>query len=174
MEAHVSDPTTGGPSRQHVGITATVVKTEFLDRSMEATCWNLQQFNPSPEIDSDLERALEAIRAGDVKAAERWVLAAIDANHREGQQNLEISGAADQLACELERQVVGATVGIKALCRELRPVLKNVDGGSPAEAADAVLRFRALRARVPAAQLTSKGVRRELGKKLSAVLEGLL
>lgn len=172
MEAHATEPRTVPASRQPVGITATKIKAEFLDPSMEATCWNLRQFNPSPEIDSDLEFALKEIRARNFEQAERWVLAAIAANHREGQENLRINGAADQLAEELERRVIGAALGIKAICRRLRPILKAIDSGSPAEASEALMSFQVLRREVP--NLDSPGVRRELGKRLTSVLEGLL
>ena len=172
MKAHVLEPTAVSASRHPVGITAAQVRADFLDRSMEATCWNLRQFDPSPEVDSDLEHALEANRAGDRKATERWILAAIDANHREGEQTLSISAAADELSADLERGMFRAGRGIKSLCGELRPILKAIDGGTPTESASALLRFRRLRTMEP--NLSSSGVKRELGKKLTAVLEGLV
>lgn len=173
MRVHATEPTAERTPRQTVGVSAATVRTEFLDRSMEATALNLRQFDPSPEIDSDLERALEANSRGDKAAVRRWILAAIEANHLEGRENLAISGTADRLAADLENGATEAP-GIKRLCRELRPILKTIMVGDPVDCAAAVREFRHIRVRVGVTQLAAPGVRRELGKKLSTVLEGLI
>lgn len=175
MVVHVAEPTAARESRQHVGVSSTVIRTEVLHRSMEATARNLEQWNPSPEIDSHLERALRDLLTGKPRVAvAAHILAAVHSNHLEGEQNLQINGTADRLVEDLERIVIGQRLGIKALCRKLRPILRGFDAGSPAEAADALGHWRDLRRSVPTAELTRPGVRRELGVKLSRVMDRLL
>lgn len=174
MEVHATEPTTTPAPRQHVGVSANVVRAEFLDRSMEATARNLEQFDPSPEIDSHLEWAIAHIQAGRSKQAIAAIRAAIDSNRLEGTESRAISHTADQLCADLERMVVGQALGIKSLCRQLRPVLRAIDTGTPAECADALLRWREIHGSVPCAELTRPGVRRELGVKLCRVLDRLV
>lgn len=170
-----AEPTAGKPSRPQVGVSAQTVRTEFLWPAMEATCHNRDQWNPSPEIDSHFERALHALLTGKSRVVvAAHMLAGIQSNHLEGEQVRTVSGAADLLAADLERIVVGHALGIKALCRKLRPILKAIDAGTPAEQAEALSGWRDIHRLVPCAELTRPGVRRELGKQLSAVMDRLL
>jgi len=70
--------------------------------------------------------------------------------------------------------VVGEAMGIKALCRRLRPILKAIDTGHPSRKSTAIVQWREIHGRIPAVELARPGVRRELGVRLSAVMDQLL
>lgn len=174
METHGGEPTSVAGSRRHVGVTAAMVRARFLHPSMEATARNLEQFDPSPECDSLLEWAIVHIQAGRREQAIATIETAIRSNELEGDESRSISSTADQLCADLERMMVAQTLGIKALCRQLRPILKAIEHGLPHEVSAAIVEWREVHQTVPTVELSRPGVRRELGVKLSAVMDRLL
>lgn len=167
------------------GLTSAVVRSEFLDRAMESTAHNLDQFNPSPETDSILELLRDTINTKIFDLVLRQelmelVVAAIHSNRFEGIESQAIAAKADQVTTDLHRmETAGIKMAVsgKAVAARLRDPLKIVrtPAGRPAkEITDAHLSIKAAVAEIPAAQLTSRSARYELGAKNFRALESYL
>jgi hypothetical protein len=167
------------------------IRESFLDPSMEATAHNLDQFNASPEVDSILEFQEQALQqliaeldqgSKAHRLAQRvrsFTHAAIESNHREGSENLFISGRADLAARTAQDQEANGTrrcPGAVRLSKQLREPLKVL--ASPGEhdvaaVIDARNVWRDIKGSVPLEAFRNPTLHRQLGVKLTAVLEGL-
>lgn len=124
-------------------------RPEFLDRkvlapSIEATCHNLDQHNPTPEVDSIFEfMGVEIEQLPDGPRKRRLsvlLVAAIESNSHEGDQHLAISGDIDQAITDLRRVATGGTIvkapNVHQLTALLRPpltLLTDPAGRTPAQ-----------------------------------------
>ncbi len=141
---------------------------------MEATARNLVAVRSITGVRFASRVGDRSCPAGRGDQAITAIEAAIRSNQLEGDQSRSISGVADRLCADLERMVVGEAMGIKALCRRLRPILKAIDTGHPSRKSTAIVQWREIHGRIPAVELARPGVRRELGVRLSAVMDQLL
>lgn len=159
-------------------VTSALVRDEVLAPAMTSLAHNLDQFNDTPEVDSGLERILEAATAGDLDRVRRETLEGIASNLLEGQATGKVAGFGDRLAVQLHRietATGGTGLSTKAICRRLRDPLKVVRDPAAftvAEVTEAHLTVKETVRSVPATELLKGSVRRELGTKLTTVLEG--
>lgn len=168
----------GGP------VTAAFVHRNFLDHSMEATAHNLDQFNPSPEVDSILEhlgRLADQLPACPVKRRMKvFINSAIQSNLREGNETREVSAVADRLVADLhdiEANGVRRALGPKAIARALREPLQTLrtpEGRAPRELAEATAAVRVVIRSVPRDQLLSDRVAHELAPRKAELLRGIV
>ena len=107
---------------------------DFLDRqvhapSMEATCHNLDQHNPSPEIDSIFEfMGVEIEQLPDSPRKQRLstlLIAAVESNRHEGNQHLAISGDVDQAITDLRRITAGGPAIKRPNVHQLTALLRR-------------------------------------------------
>ena len=174
MDVHATEPKVRQSTPATCGgVSAQLLEDGVLHPAMDGTVLNLQQYNPSPEIDSDLEHALEANRRGDTEATEKWILAAIGANHREGQMLRTITGTADEATASL-RSVRGKALGLsgrRVVAKLTGPLGQLLQDPQDFEAARVVVEV--VRA-TPISMLRSKQTRHQLGKRKFAKLEEFL
>lgn len=184
MGAHSAEPMSPTEPRNHGGSVATRLREEVLHPSMESTCHNLDQYDPSPEADSILEH-LEVLVAqlpdGPTKSQiEKHLAAAIASNLREGGETRRVSGAADRLVAELrsiETNGVRRAIGAKSLARGLRAplaILLDPAGRSASELVRARRQVFAVIGEIPAAQLRSRRLRHELAKRKFDLLQTMI
>lgn len=158
-------------------ITSALVRNKVLDPAMESLAHNLDQYNPTREVDSYLERALLALDAGDIDKAKRSVLEAIESNRLEAETCGEVAAFGDRLAADLHRIETRGGQGefsTKAICRNLRDPLKIIlrpEGHTPCEITKAHLKVKVAALEIPADELLKDSVRRDLGQKLTVILE---
>lgn len=162
------------PSPPRPPVTATAIEQAFLAPGMDARALNLDQYDPSPGVDSQLER-IRALALKLPPSSEREVLvsevdATILSNSLEGEAELTITGAADQLVTDLRRiehsGKGNAVLGAKAIARHLRQPLECVsrpEGRPMAELITARDQLQQAIATVPLLVLLSCAVERELG-----------
>lgn len=165
-------------------VTATFVRKHFLDHSMESTAHNLDQFNPSPEVDSILEHLDELADQLPICPVKRrmkaFIRSAIQSNLCEGSECRQISGVADRLVADLhdiETNGVHRALGPKAIARVLRKPLQTLrtpDGRSARELADATAAVREVIRSVPRDQLLSDRVAHELAPRKAALLREMV
>jgi hypothetical protein len=161
-------------------ISSAAIDRGFLAPSMDARAHNLDQYNPSPGVDSQLERiralALRLPPSPECEALMAEVDEAIASNLREAEAELGLCGTADQLVSDLrhlERNRLADVLGAKAIARHLRPALECSlcpQGRSAGELTTARDLLRGVVAEVPRLMLLSAAVERELGKRKFAVL----
>ncbi|HEY0391014.1 MAG TPA: hypothetical protein VGC63_04830 [Solirubrobacterales bacterium] len=164
-------------------VTSSAIDGAFLGPGMEARAHNLDQYDPSPGVDSQLERiralALRLPPSPECEALMAEVDAAIASNLREAEAELAICGAADQLVTDLrhiERNGGNAALSAKAIARHLRTPLAHVSSPDGVPVADLVNARNALSEAVhaiPLLMLLSRAVEHELGAKKFAVLWAL-
>lgn len=164
-------------------VSAAAIDHAFLAPGMEARAHNLDQFDPSPAVDSQLERirelALRLPSGPEREALLAEVEAAIASNLSEGTAVLAINGTADQLVTDLrdgERNGLREVLGAKAIARHLRAALECHLHAAEQPATDLVAARETLRAalaEIPRLMLLSPAVERELGREKFAVLRDL-
>jgi hypothetical protein len=161
-------------------LTASAVDRAFLSPGMDARAHNLDQYDPSPGVDSQLER-IRALALRLPPSLMREALldeidAAIASNRSEGHSILDISGAADQLITDLrrlEKNNGAKMLGAKAIARHVREPLAhllNPQDCSPRELTDARRILLETIAEVPRLMLLSPTVEHELGRQRFAAL----
>ncbi len=159
-------------------VTAGVVRDVFLFPSMDARAANIEQrrllFNSSPEPDSLFEH-LELLRSGESRSWRALIAITTDlsaSNSIEGDHELGIAGAADQLATDLrDRELNGnapVPLAAKAIARRLRGSLTSLSQPAGIPATDllkAATTIAETIRRVPRLQLLSPAVAHELGRR---------
>lgn len=161
-------------------ITSALVRDGVLAPAMESLCHNLQQFDPSPEIDSDCERLREALLLGDHDAAHRYLDRIMESNLLEGELTGEAAENGDRLAADLHhRETRGEGIGFPtlAIVRRLRDPLKVVRKPSDHTAKELTFAHQIIKdtvREIPAGELLKASVRRELGNKLFSALSDYL
>jgi hypothetical protein len=161
-------------------VTSSAIDGAFLQPGMDARAHNLDQYNPSPGVDSQLERiralALKLPPSPECEALMAEVEAAIASNLREAEAELSICGAADQLVTDLrhiERNGGNAALSAKAIARHLRAPLAHISSPEGVPVADLVNARNTLSEvvdGVPLLMLLSSAVEHELGAKKFAEL----
>lgn len=165
-------------------ISSTTIEQGVLHRSLEATAHNLFQYDPSPEIDSALERVKSLAAALPPGVRRGMLLAELDAtiasNLSERRQELAINGFADSLVTDLRRcehdgaASVNLALTSKSIARRLRgplsALLEKPAGDVPSEWATVNRTIR----EVPAVQLLGPGVRSQLGPRKYELLVSLV
>lgn len=164
-------------------VSAAAIERAFLAPSMDGRAHNLDQYDPSPGVDSSLERiralALRLPPGSEREALIAEVDEAIASNCREAEAELAVSGAADQLVADLrhiERSgQAGTALGAKSIARALRQPLEcmtHPDGRAVAELVAARDQLHRAVAEAPLLMLLSSAVERELGgEKFTALRE---
>lgn len=162
-------------------ISSAAIDRGFLAPSMEARAHNLDQYNPSPGVDSQLERiralALRLPPSPECEALMGEIDDAIASNLAEADAELGLCGTADQLVSDLrhlERNQLAESLGAKAIARHLRAALDcflHPQGRPVVEMTAAREVVRAAVAEVPRLMLLSGAVRHELGEQKFSVLQ---
>lgn len=162
-------------------IGAALIRDRVLHPTMEATAHNLQQYDPTPEDDSFLEHIRRRVNELPVSPLRTEILALVEANIEsnvdEGSCVKATAGFADQLAQQLHRietAGIAESISTKALTRKLRDPLKVVRcpaGRTAREITEAHMSIKDVVARHPSSQVLTDDVRRDLGEKLTVVLE---
>jgi DNA-binding transcriptional ArsR family regulator len=155
-------------------VSASAVERAFLEPSMEARVHNLDQYDPSPGIDSQLERIRALAHEFPPSSLREKLLAEVDAaiisNVREGREVLGIAGSADQLVTDLRRIEHGPNsqaLGAKAIARYLREplaLLSSPEGTPAGDLVHARQRLHDAIDAVPLLMLMSPAVEHELGQ----------
>lgn len=164
-------------------VNSATVRDRILGPALEARARNLEQYDPSPEIDSLLEELRARVQMLAVRRDREALLALIDeviaSNDLEGREELSVAGVADQLATDLAdyerngKHVPSDRLGCKAIARRLRDPLRllaDPAGRKPAEIVEASRVVRDTIKLVTQVQLLSPTVEHELGKKKFATL----
>jgi hypothetical protein len=166
-------------------VTAATQERSVLEPAMDARAANLFQFNPTPVVDSAMERALSfamqlppGVRRG---ALVGELEAAIRSNSFEGQQECSIAGFACTLVTDLrsiERRASRShPLAAKAIARRLRVPLTHIARPAGLPAADLVRSCRVVNeaiAETPRAQLLTVTVEHELGSEKYELLARLV
>lgn len=170
----------GKPLPPSSPVTAAAIDRAFLAPGMDARARNLDQYDPSPGVDSQLERiralALRLPPGPEREALISEVDATILSNSLEGTEILGINGDADRLVTDLrriERNSDQQALCAKAIARHLREPLRSLvsDSSSTSERVTARRILLETIARVPRLMLLSAGVEHELGREKFALLE---
>ena len=152
------------------------IESSLLAPSMNGICLNLAQHDPSPEVDSHLEFALEALKIGDLREAESHVQAAVDLNSIEREKLRSIAGVADQAASASRNTLTGPeTRSLRSIIRRLRDPLKILLAPEKHAAARIARAERIVNEEiqaVPKETLLCATIAHELGKAKFAVLAG--
>lgn len=162
-------------------LTAGTARTRLLDPAMEARARNLQQFDPSPAVDSLLER-LRALALGFPPSSQREVLVAlidgaIESNILEGGEERLICGVADELVTHLrtaETSGVRRSLGARSIANRLRGPLALIASPAGAPAGELIGACRIvgeLVTAIPPSQLLSRAVAHELGQQKFTTLQ---
>jgi hypothetical protein len=164
-------------------ISAAAVDGAFLSQGMEARAHNLDQYDPSPGVDSQLERiralALRLPPSPEREALMADVDEAIASNVSEAEAELAISGSADQLVSDLrhcERNGIREVIGAKAIAQHLRDPLATILAADHASASCLTAARHLVRdaiAEIPRLMLLSTAVEHELGSEKFALLRDL-
>lgn len=171
--SHATEPTNRPAAPAACGgVSAHLIENRILNPALDGQVVNLDQFNPSPEVDSHLEHVLDALNSGDLERAKKHTLAAIALNHVEGQMLRIIAGTADDAAATMRnvRSSVTALSGRRVVAKLTGP-LGALLNGPDAEAARVVVETVRV---TPVSMLTSKQARHQLGKAKMAKLEEFL
>lgn len=161
-----------------IDLSSATVQRVFLSPGMDARALNVEQqrilFDDSPEPDSLIEllQAIDPDTKAEARAFRQLIHGAVElyrSNGSEGEFELAICGAADQLARDLHDEVQNhgrEQMVVKAIARKLRPALATIAKPPVGEPRSLVAAGRAIgevTSQVPTDQLLSPGLRHELG-----------
>lgn len=161
-----------------MNVSSALVRRNVLNPAMDSLVHNRHQYNGTPELDSVLEWALHDLEAGEPRRkVAGHIRAAIASNVLEGEATGEVAGFSDTLTTDLHRvetETGAERFATKSICHRLRGALKVVRdpaGCTAREITFAHLIVKDAVREIPAAELLKDSVRRDLGAKLTRVLE---
>ncbi len=165
-------------------VTHTRVREEVVDPAMDALSLNdwqaLAIYNPSPEVDSALERvdllASYGVPCDLIEALRDDLWLAVELNGREHQCERQVAGNGEKLVRDLRPANGGVSLKPRNVARLLRPVLDVLVSEHPDPMAfvHASRDLREIERQVPRETLLCRSLEGEIGKLKFAKLRDLL